>query len=53
MLISDVFMGSPFVNSAFIGLFNGEIVKFNKKARLALQRDLKCILLASKPLTIM
>ena len=28
MLISDVFMEIPFVNPAFIGLSNGETVRF-------------------------
>ena len=28
MLISDIFMKNPFVNSAVIGLSNGEMVRF-------------------------
>ena len=28
MLISDVIMENPFLNSAVIGLYNGEIVRF-------------------------
>ena len=28
MLISDIFMENPFVNSAVIGLYSGEIERF-------------------------
>ena len=63
MLISDVFMESPFANSTIIGLdlrhqkqYN--VTQCNKKGPFSFvckqsRKVLKCILLASKPLIIM
>ena len=67
MLTSNVFKENPFVNSAVIGLSNGQIVRFTSEKQYNVMqcnykgpfsfvwiqnKGIKCSLLASKPLII-